>query len=87
MTFRLILLSKEKRFSGLALIDSIKRVFSVSLTSLVVSARKNFRIRDFCLAVKFEPYLETLPIFFPRTEKRSISGIKLFNIKPTFRQV
>ena len=71
MTFRLILLSKEKRFSGLALIDSIKRVFSVSLTSLVVSARKNFRIRDFCLAVKFEPYLETLPIFF-RVRKKEV---------------
>ena len=39
--------------------------FSGFYTQLLkVPLKRNFRMWDFCLVIKFEPYLETLPTFF-----------------------
>ena len=36
------------------------------LEIFLVPLKRNFRIWDFCLIIKFDPYLETLPTFFFR---------------------
>ena len=40
--------------------------------NIKVPLKRNFRMWDFCLIIKFEPYLETLPTFFFACSERKL---------------